>query len=465
MRNQISLQKRWPFLASILGSFLLLFLAKDHFLFWDTVQFGSAHPNFYFTTNWSSFWLPPSLDSGHPPFFGMYIALWWKIFGKTLTVTHMAMWPIVFGIIWQIWILANRLIPSKAGWILLIAFLEPVLLGQFTLVSPDLVVVFAFLIAINSILKDQKFLLILAIIILGMISTRGMMLAFAIFSWSVIRDGTFKGFWKKLGSFVPGGLIGLAFLIFHYQEFGWIGYHADSSWAGSFERVGWTGLVRNMAIIFVHLLDFGHLFMWLILGWTIFKYKSAIQNDSIFQQLVLLLFCLAFFLLPSLILHKYLFNHRYLLPLFIVLDVLTIYTVLKFWAKPKIGSILAIVLLGLGSFWIYPQPIATSWDGTILHWGYYQSRNKMMNYIEQKQIPLNQVGTAFPNIKSLVLIDLAQTEQAFVKAELNQQDWIFYSNVMNDFTPEELEVLEKEFEVEQEFQSGIVFCKLYQKRK
>ncbi len=447
-----------------LGVLILLVLSFNHCLFWDTVQFGSTHPDNFFQNNFSSFWLPQKLDSGHPPFFGMYIAYWWTIFGKSLFTTHLAMWPIVFGLLWQIWRLGKNMFPSHAGFVFLLLLVEPVLLGQLTLVSPDLVLIFAFLLAFNEISFGTKRNLIFAIILLAMISTRGMLLGVALYLWFVIKDGDYKGWWKKIGYFIPGGILGLIFLVAHYKAFGWIGYHEGSSWAPSFERVGFLGLLRNTALIGIHLLDFGHCFIFGIIGWTYFRSIPVFTKDHQFKSLVLLFVLIALVLLPTLILHKHLFGHRYLLPLFVVLDITAVYLIVKCWQAKKQGLWFAIGLLILGSFWIYPQPISTSWDSTIMHWGYYQSRNDLIEYINEQNISYDQIGTAFPNINSPAVIDLEGSKISFVKKDLNNQQWIFYSNVMNDFSENELKLLSNEFRITKEFKRGMVRCQLLKKR-
>ena len=272
------------------------------------------------------------------------------------------------------------------------------------------------------------------------------------------------GFGKKLWRFIPGGIIAVVFLFAHYNEFGWIGYHEGSTWAPSFEAVDFNGLLRNVALIGIHLLDFGHIFMFAILIWTAWKNWERFKSDPIIRQYIFLGGLLLLFLLPTLIIHKYLFNHRYLMCFFIILDILAIYAICSFWKKNDVGIKIAAVLLLLGSFWIYPQPIATSWDSTILHWGYYPARKKMMQYIELINIPLHEIGTAFPNINSRAVIDLQESRESFVKKDLNIQDWIFYSNVMNDFTAEELEILKNDFELVEGFRYWPVRVELYRRK-
>jgi hypothetical protein len=76
--------------------------------FWDTVQLASKHAHFFYETDFRSIILPNEIDSGHIPTLGFYLALIWKIAGKTLMVSHLSMLPFVIGIVCQTIILVRR---------------------------------------------------------------------------------------------------------------------------------------------------------------------------------------------------------------------------------------------------------------------------------------------------------------------------------------------------------------------
>ncbi|MEK7253678.1 MAG: hypothetical protein AAB316_02970, partial [Bacteroidota bacterium] len=88
---------------------LATYLVRNHPFFWDTIQLASKHAHFFYDTDFQSLILPENIDSGHPPAFGMYLALVWKIFGKTLTVSHFAMLPFLWGIVFFILKIGERL--------------------------------------------------------------------------------------------------------------------------------------------------------------------------------------------------------------------------------------------------------------------------------------------------------------------------------------------------------------------
>ena len=146
----------WPFL--VVG-FLFFWWSKDHPFFWDTVLLGSKIAHFYYDNQFQSLILPLQLDAGHPPFFGAYIAMWWTCLGKSLWVSHLAMLPITLGIIWQVYRLCRYFFDHhvEIRWAMLILLTDATLLAQCSLVSPDVVLVFASLWAVNSVLYRQSF--------------------------------------------------------------------------------------------------------------------------------------------------------------------------------------------------------------------------------------------------------------------------------------------------------------------
>lgn len=438
---------------------LITWWVRDHVFFWDTIQLGAKHALFYYENGLNLSLLPAEIDSGHPPLFGYYLALCWTLFGKTLPVSHLAMLPFLLGII----ILAFRLNTIIAAtipvWLLcLLLFADPVLAAQAILVSPDIPLVFFFLLGIFSILRHRPIWLSIAIIGLGLISMRGMMCGFVLFSWEIIA---FRPQLRTLLPYLPGGLLALLFLGWHYWQTGWIGYHADSPWAPSFERSDATDFFRNAAILVWRMLDFGRIFLWLSLAIIWYTWKN-IQPLS--RQLGWLFLIAVLILSPSLLLHKALSAHRYLLPVFLSLSLLFL-SFLSTVSRQKMTSIYGLAVVGLlsGNFWIYPTHIAQGWDASLAHLPYYGLRREALQYMAQHQIPLTDTGTAFPEIGALKFRDLSAREEGLKEKDLATDRYILWSNVMNDFSDAETRQLRERWPVLQQWQSGGISLILYQR--
>jgi hypothetical protein len=116
-----------------------------------------------------------------------------------------------------------------------------------------------------------------------------------------------------------------------------------------------------------------------------------------------------------------------------------------------------------GNAWIYPERISQGWDSSLAHLPYYKARNQMINYIKQKNLPLSDIGTAFPNTALFKYIDLTEEEVGFAEKDLKKNTYIFYSNIMNDFTDAERNELKNTWYVEKEFHYLHIKVILYKK--
>ncbi len=471
---------------------LLTWWVSDHIFFWDTVQLASKHAHWYYEQNFQHFLLPQNIDSGHPPIFGLYLAACWKIFGKSLLVSHFSMLPFLLGIVCLLQKIGTFYGNKKAAkYLILLVLVDPFFAGQSILVSPDILLVFAFLGGIYAILYEKKMGIILSTLLLGMISLRGMMVTFGLYFWwifstfsqSKASNGTIKTLLsiilKKLPYFLPSGIIALLFLGYHYQATGWIGYHPDSPWAGSFEQVGINGFVKNIGLLGWRLLDFGRLFLLGALIWFLFKWnkfyalknpppsplqrgKSILQTKSLFALIIIM----SLLLTPSLLLHKGLMSHRYLLPITLSITLFFYHLWFTFITKKKTRQLVfSIAFLGMltGNLWVYPKHIAQGWDATLAHVPYYELRNQMIQYIQKEKIPLHEIGTVFPNIGPFEIYDLQGQTTGFVKKDLAKNKYFFYSVVYNDVSDEELQELARNWTVLKAYKTGNISVVLYEK--
>ncbi len=415
------------------------------------------------------------MDSGHPPFFGMGLAALWKLFGRELWVGHLYMFPFLVGILFFLQRLGKYYLEkSKSWWLILLVFVDPVFAGQCVLVTPDIALVAFFLWAWWSILKDKNVHLGIAAIGMAMISTRGMMIVFALFLFQVLRDWQFNKvkiifphLIKRITPFVPSGLLACAFLGAHYAHTGWIGYHEDSPWAASFERVDAAGFLKNIGLLGWRMLDFGRVFLWVIaLGILLKSFWTKRGWSSSVRELLLLGLMLIVITTPSMLLHRHLSAHRYLLPIMLVVDALTLVLIYQSITQTRWKYFLySLVVLALmtGNLWVYPKTVAQGWDATLAHLPYYSLRNQMMDYIDEQGIPYEIIGTDFPNYAERNIIDLIDDPRRLAQKDLDTNIYIMYSTVYNNFTDEELIELENRWTIERRFSTGSIEVILYKK--
>ncbi len=443
---------------TLLAAVGLSLATSGHVFFWDTIQLASRQADWFYRNDFCCLLLPDEIDSGHPPGFGAYLAGCWKLFGRTLFVSHLAMIP------W-LWLLGYQLVrlcraaSDDHRWPLLLALVlaEPVLLGQVLLISPDVVLLGALLLGLNAVLSHRRGQVLIAVGLLAVISLRGMLLGLGLYGIDLFRlwqnDRRLLLFFsdgpRRLLPYLPGGLLGLSFLLYHYTVKGWIGYHPDSPWAPSFARVDAMGLARNVVVFGWRLLDYGRVFVWLALciGLWLERERLSIRLPrGPAQWLLVGSILFALLLAFPLLTHRGLLNHRYLLPVVVLFDMLAGYLLLhKIWRGRRLLYLLSLAGLLSGNLWVYPPPIAQGWDSTPAHLPYYRVRGEMLRELERREIPPDSVGTAFPEIGPLDYRDLSGRREGLVDKDLPHQRYIFYSNVMNDFTEAELDILRRDY--------------------
>ena len=462
-------------LISLLVFFtVLVFYSSSHVFFWDTIQLGSKQAHFFFENNFQYLLLPNEIDSGHIPSFGIYLAFLWKLFGKTLFVSHLAMLPFVWGIVWQSYILIKRFIPKKFIGIALLIFLaDPTLLSQLTLISPDVPLVFFFLLALNAILKKQRWFLMLALSGLFVISLRGVMVSVAILAIDIIFNVKFQNLKsliivlaKNSLAYLPGLFLFVGFSFYHYAAKGWIGYHDDSPWAAFFQKVSLSGVLRNILILGWRLIDFGRIFIWGITLVLLIIYRRSLYSSDLGKKTMIIFLVTFLSLAGQIIWFNNLVAHRYLLPVFLSFNLLALYLLFSFVSSEKLKQIIsAIWLIGLitGNFWVYPDKVAQGWDSTLAHLPYYDLRSDIIDYLHENNIDIRDVGSDFPMTGPFKHLDLSDNLAAFPDKNFEHQKYILYSNIFNDFSDAQIDELQSNWKVVHRIHRCQVFFILYQK--
>ncbi|MDY8133989.1 hypothetical protein [Aquimarina sp. 2201CG5-10] len=470
----IKLRKFWPlFLSYIVLSIFVLINSENPF-FWDTVQLGSHHANHYFSSNFSKLLLPDHIDSGHIPAFGMYIALAWKLFGRSLIISHLAMLPIVFGILLQVFSLIQRFVPVKyLGIAFLLILIDPTLLSQVILVSPDIPLVFFFLLGVNAILDNKKIILMTAVVFLFLSSMRGMMVSVCLLILDLYLNASFYRNIKKMMLmllkrsliYLPAFFIFIFYSFLHYSEKGWIGFHADSPWAESFRQVGLKGFVFNVGVLGWRLLDFGRVVVWVVLLVLFATYKKEILKDKKVHVLIFFFICIITLLPINMLWAKGLLAHRYLLPIYLILSFLGVAILYADYVNQRLRFVLTVLwvlIMITGNLWIYPPKISQGWDASLAHMPYYKLRQEANLFLDNNNINFEDVASFFPNTASLDVIDLNGDKRSFQRfSKVNK--YVLYSNVYN-LSDEEYDYIVKQYDVVKQFSKNGVFICLYSKK-
>lgn len=427
-----------PMLA-LLPVMICYILSLDKPFFWDTMHLASAQANWFHEHGLSSLLLPDEFDSGHPPLTGWLLALTWKLLGKGLIQSHLMMLPFLVIALWQMMLILRHYFPEEYGYLAFLFFLNPILLTQAMLVSPDIILFAGFFLTLHGILSKRDIKILAGSIILATVSLRGMSCVAALAVFGLVHS-TRTGALRQLAIYVPSGILASIFLWYHYQAKGWIGYHPDSPWAYSFAPAGLRGLLRNIAVTAWRLCDQGMIFLWLPPLWITLKKGPGIWSARTRQLLALSLILFAFLVVPQFF-YRALLMHRYLFP-FISALTLAAFSIIRDHEIPVRRYVtLSSLLVVSGFFWIYPDHISKGWDVMPLHYGYYGARKEMLDKMGELNINPAQTGSNFPSEMPSTITDLGVDSRAYAPLDLSSNRYVLYTNVSNDFTKEELQQL------------------------
>jgi hypothetical protein len=455
---------------------ILTIAVSNNSFFWDKDIIISKKA-FWFYENNFSLQLPNSIDTGYTPALSLLLAFLWKIFGIKLQVGHYLMLPFSLGIIYQLYIFSKHFFRNEKYIILtlLLIIIDTTLLSQVVVVSSDLVITFFFFLSINSILNKKRKILYVSLIGLSLVHFRGVIscLIVFVFDYLIFRKeynkAWLKSFFNIIPQYLPSIIIYLSYLVYHYITTGWILKHEESPWAGCFEVVNFNGFIRNILIVAWRLVDFGRLFIWIIGIYFLIQFiNKKIKYDSNINLLIILISVALVVSLPSMLMFNLLSGHRYFIIVYILLTIIVAYLIFEKTENKRLVRLLyTIIVIGLlsGNFWIYPDKIAKGWDATIAHIPYYHLRKKMINYIEEKGIPYHDVGSEIPNTAENKYIDLSDDERRFPLKNFKIHHYIFYSNIYNMFTDEEIDELKNNWILEKEYKCLQVSVRLYKNPK
>jgi hypothetical protein len=447
---------------------VLTLLVIQHSFFWDKDIIFSRIA-YWLIDHKFSLVLPDSLDVGYPALLGYILAFAWLIAGKSLWIMHLMMLPFSIGIVIQLYRFLRYYMSSQYIFpVMILVLADTTLLTQSIVFSTDLVMIFFLLLSVNSILYNKRIILSVAVFGLLFSHMRGAMGIAMIGLFDLYKNR----FWEKplhkfsiSYAYLPGLFLFAAYSVSHYTTKGWIGYHENSPWIGCFEIVDGKGFLRNIFIVAWRLVDFGKLFTVLILFYLTFQFiKHNYRIDSTLADLLVLLGLSILTFVPSALVYKVLNSHRYFLPITMIGTIITAYLLVQVMpAKNVRKNLYFIMLIGLlsGNFWTYPDTIAKGWDATLAHIPYYSLRNKMLAYIDKKDISFSEIGTEVPNTYPLKYYDLSDDERYIPIKDFERNKYIFYSNVYNMFTDEEITLLKKQWIIEKEFRCLQVRVTLY----
>lgn len=436
---------------SFLGFFIFL-VSRNYGMFDDDILFGSKMGNQLYYNSIFNWVMPNSFDPGHPPFLGFILALFWKVFGHHLWVSHLAIFPFIVGFLYQLHNFIRYFISNK--FLLFFAFIliiiDPSLSTCFVLVNMEIITLFFFFLALNGILYSNKNIKFIGLFFLSIVSYRSMMLfaglfLFDVFNKLLLDKEKIKSLFniKFLSIYFVGCLPGVAFVIWRLLTKGWLQTHPDSPWSGLWHFADFKYFIRNLIVLIWRYLDFGRIFIMLFIVTSFFIFGKKIFQSKKNKQLLLLSISSVIFIIVTILSVTNSVGIRYFIVSYMCFNLFAFLILINFFKTKKI--IYAILFLGLitGNLWIYPKEISQGWRATLGHVPYHSLRLKAIEYLNNEHIDVTEVGSFFPNYTTLDLIDLKGDKRAFERFN-GKNKYVFYASAYN-LSDEEHDILNNNY--------------------
>ena len=410
---------------------ILTLLCLNVPFFWDTILTSSI-AQWFFDHDLQNGIPPIEWDAGHPTFFQIYIFGLWKIFGKSLAISHLAMLPFLYTIVLSFVYLLQKVTTEKFPRIVgsLIFALHPYILTQSTLISYDIVQLAFFLIFLIGFTNKRKSLLLIGTIGLSSCSVRGQI--FALVAWMVFLIYERKE-WKQYIFFAFISTLPIIFWnLYHYLQTGWMLTTPSTTWESQRSIAQLHQVLSNVLGVVRSFMDYGTISLSVLFLMALFYFQ---KNKKFHSAKVILYTTLSFLVVLVLVLIS-LSNavaHRY----FMIIHAGMILFVVSQWSYfpiQKILSFAVVIILASGHFWLYPKEYSNGWDVTLKYLSYEKNRKSFHQYLSEEHISENSISTAFPLFCSNQQTNLIPGNRLIDISlpEANQLEYIAVSAVCND---------------------------------
>lgn len=463
MKNDI----KWQYIIIAGFSILYTILGLHVGIFWDNVLFVGQIGTFLYEHNPFDWFALPISVSSHPCLCGTYYAIVWRLFGRSLLVSHLATFPIVFGVLYQIWQLCAYFFAQRkeqlAAWVLVCA--SPTLCSHCVQLSQELFILFFFFYALNSILRKEHLHKAIALCFLPLCSYRAMMLCAGLFfaEWGLSRLRSIPFWtWKSIGSYFGGVIISVVYLIIRLNIF------SGTPNPMGFNYFEYTSIgqiiyiaARNAVVLVWRYLDFGQITIFIVIATLLLLNKNEItHSDSVAKELLICAILPVCVLLITSIFAANQMGHHYFLPSFVLCILLSFY-LLKYSKKAKVVYSVMLLSLLAGNLIVYPEKISQGWQNSLAHLPYWSLRRQAIEELDRRQIPMEETATFFPNEREIDFIELNGDQRSFCPFT-GKEEYVFYSSCYNP-SDEEIDILHTQYEPLVTCRKGRVYVQVLQR--
>jgi hypothetical protein len=455
------MRNKYLYLSIVFFTLLTLFSRSIPF-FWDGTFFSEIAVNFY-EKEFNSLIIEGQPDTGGFPLYSLYLAFCWKLFGKSLLVSHLALLPFVAGICHFYFKLANRfLLPGALPLAFILLLCEPCLVTQSMLMGYDLLMICFFLMALYSLLSGNKSIFALSLIFLTMCSMRGVMLGASLMATEILLQREIS--FRNIKKYIPAVLIFSFWGIYHYTQTGWFFFSPEREQTDEALN-SFPGFLKQLFFVGWKLSDLGRIALWLFLIMGSVQLLKK-KNTAEFRSLMTLLFIPLLFLVLGMALLSNPVGPKYFIAVFLLLNIGVCYL----WQKLERRSIkislivLFVISLLCGNLLMYPERFGNTWDASLKVIPYFPLKEKMDAYISENNIDPGEIGTQYPMIADKRFSHLSETSFAYPNVwcgPLWNYAYFLQSNVINTDIPEQVEEVKKSWILLKKVTAGPVYISLY----
>lgn len=457
-------------------SICFLFLILEFFFLMDIPAFWDATSKFLragwlYDNNFEQLVVPTEYNSGHPPLWISSIAVFWKMLGKTIWSARLLLLFVNMGAVYQLFLLFKKTrIPQVPILLFLVLCIEPTFIAQTTSLNNDMLLLFFTLLGINSLLKNNWLLYAIALTGILFTNLRGIYIAIVLIITHIayIKFGIQRLKRKMYYSYAIAIVAFLGFLLYQYQELGWVIITKNKSYSQHRESTSLINALKNSAAFAKNLLEYGRFVIWVPLLVYLLKFRKKKNIDRTSKALLipLFLFLLIFFL--GMVPFSNPMGPRYLMIcnlLAILLFFNVVYTFEYTSIKKNIAITITVLAFITGHLWIYPATIAQGWDSSLAYLRYYTLEKEMLSFIEQEDLSFAEIGTNLPmhNRAYARAKSRGASEFQFAGIDLQENEFYLFSNIENKTRDEEIKILREDWEVVKEYTSMGVFLTLYKR--
>ncbi len=395
---------------------VLIFLcSKDFGMLQDNVLFCSKMGKELYENSLFNWTMPDTFNPDHPAFIGFLLALSWKIFGKSLFISHLVMLPFIIGVFYQLILVLKFYFDKLSHQLLAFLFIiiDPTFSVQFVLVNPEIIIIFFFLLAFNSLIKSNNKLLFTGFFFLSITTFRGMILFAGFFIYDILyqlivskKNINNSLLNKKTIIYALASSSGAIFVVWRLLTKGWLQTHPNSPWKSLWRFADFKTFIRNIALLIHKYVDFGRVFFLSFLLITIFTYGKKNWKNQKNMNVILVAISSVIFVIIASIFSTNFFGHRYFIVSAIFLSILTLSILFNHINNKKV--IFSILFIGLltGNLWIYPREIAQRRGATLAHTPYHSLRKEAIKYLDTQKIEIKNIARFFSNYTTIGDIDL-----------------------------------------------------------